>query len=143
MTSNNNDNDKVSSSDNNKNNIASIEFMNLMNPLYQKAAELGIFDADTTEFTDRFQAFIDSFLASENIQLHSAAVRVINEWLTRTGQSIPSTSSSDGRNLKLELVLLVFSMLLDERMKFLEEQYSSLLEELEKRGLLEEKRNDD
>ena|SRR5918999_3083857 len=123
----------MSSNDNeeNINNAAALEFMQIMNPLFHKAAELGILDADTTEFTERFETFRSSFLVSDNIQLHAAAVRVINEWLSRTGQSV-----TDDDNLKLQLVQLVFSMLLDGRMNFLEKQYSSLLEELERKGML-------
>jgi hypothetical protein len=52
---------------------------------------------------------------------------VINDYLRRTNQSV-----SD--NLKIDLALFVFSTLLDGRMKFLEEQCSSLVNELESKG---------
>lgn len=109
-------------------NDAALEFMRVINPLIQKAAELGIVDADTMEFTEDFQAVANSF--PDNIQLHAAAILVINEWLRRTSQSVPDDK------LKLELTQFVLNTLLDGRMKFLEEQHSSLIEELEKKGWL-------
>jgi len=109
-------------------NNASIEFMRVINPLIQKAAELGIIDADTMEFTDGFQALAASY--PNGIQLHAAAMLLINEWLRRTNQSVPD-------NLKIELALFVLSTLLDARMKSLEEQQSSLIEELERKGWVE------
>ena len=42
-------------------NDAAVEFMRVINPLMQKAAELGIVDADTTETTDGFQAIVNSY----------------------------------------------------------------------------------
>jgi hypothetical protein len=106
-------------------NNAAVEFMRVINPLIQKAAELGIVDADTMEFTDGFQVVVNSY--PDNIQLHAAAILVINEWLRRTSQSVPD-------NLKIQLALFVLDTLLDGRMKFLEEQYSSLIKELERKG---------
>jgi hypothetical protein len=51
------------------------------------------------EFTDRFQAVANSY--PDNIQLHAAAILVINDYLRRTNQSV-----SD--NLKIELALFAF-----------------------------------
>jgi flavorubredoxin len=113
-------------------NDAAVEFMSIISPLLQKAAELGIVDADTTEFTDGFQALVNEKAYSADIQLHAAAMLVINKWIRRTNQSVPD-------NLKIELVLLMHGMLLDGRMKSLEDQYSSLLEELERKGVLVKK----
>jgi len=106
-----------------------IHFMHVIKPLVQKAAELGIVNVDTMEFTG-FQAVISSY--PDNVQFHATTILVINEWLRRTSQSVSDI-------FKIELALFVLNSILDGHLKFLEVQHSSLIEELKRKGWLSEK----